>query len=580
MAAGRLLAAAGLLVICGCSASGDDPAYVPSSGPDSGKVPADPGTLKLNEFMLASSGEDNEQPWIEIVNQSDASVSLAPYRLTIGGEDWLLPNELVAAGDFVVLRDLRRADGTADSFLSGDVRDASLRASVDGAIVDYAQLPALDAGESGGRFPDGNGNFVVYHGNESSPGLANRDVGFTLERTSHAEFRPRDSSPNAILRHDGHYWILGGWSNFGIDLWSSYTDVWRSSDGVRWELVNAAPPHDHYCSYATWRGRMWALGSPSYSTGDGVTWRPEPGLDVNERTRSVVLADNLVNVDGAVVRQSSDGQSWTILTDSAPWGPERQQPMLLVHRGKLWLMGGVSGYGTPGQSLHRDVWTSSDGRTWERVSETSPWAPRQWSSAVAYDDKIFLLNGANQGLWPEEFGNVSEIWLTDDGRRWMRLASESAWPARHASLVVQGRDDNLLLLAGYGHGGIARMHNDSWELRASVYFPKPTGDLHRLRTWGSNLDGSGTAPTSFAHDYQLFVLTNRPRFVADARWRVSGRGSRVLVGTDSGDRVVLELRRGAAANLPLYLRADSTTIAADEVVDVRFREPGAVLVLP
>lgn len=576
MAAGRLVAATGLLLLCGCSSSGSDPGPRHADDPGSGKTPTAPGTLKLNEFMLAPAGEDDGQPWLEIYNEGDVLVSLAQYRLTIDGADWLLPNESVAPGGFVVLRDLQRADGSSNKFLSGDVRNAALYAGADDADVDHVQLPALDAGESAGRFPDGNGRFIVYHGDESSPGIANRDVGFTLERTSHVEFRPRDSSPNAILRHEGHYWILGGWSNFG-DQWYSYTDVWRSADAVHWELVNESPPHGHYGSYVTWRGRMWALGSPSYSSSDGESWQAEPGLDVSTPNRTVVFADTLVNVDGAVVRQSSDGQSWVTLTDAAPWGTGRQQPVLLVYRDRLWVIGGVSGYGTPEQILHQDVWTSSDGRTWELVSETSPWAPRQWASGAAYDDKIFLLNGANQDLWPEEFGNVSEIWLTDDGRRWTKLPSESAWPARHASFVVPGSDDSLLLLAGYGHGGVARMHNDSWELRASIYFPKPSGALHRLGTWGSNLDGSGPAPTSFASDHQIFVLTNRPRFTATRLWRVTGHGSRVLVGDGAGEHVVLEIRPGAAANLPLYLNSNSTTISADRRVDVRLRESGAVL---
>lgn len=62
------------------------------------------------------------------------------------------------------------------------------------------------------------------------------------------------------------------------------------------------------------------------------------------------------------------------------------------------------------------------------------------------------------------------------------------------------------------------------------YYSKPTGPLYALSTWGSEADGSGTAPTSFANDETTFFIHNREETVLENNWTVSGLGSRIVVG--------------------------------------------------
>ena len=46
--------------------------------------------------------------------------------------------------------------------------------------------------------------------------------------SEHAQFSPRDSSPNACVIFNEKYWVLGGW-RFGGKEWKSYADVWESN---------------------------------------------------------------------------------------------------------------------------------------------------------------------------------------------------------------------------------------------------------------------------------------------------------------------------------------------------------------
>ncbi len=62
------------------------------------------------------------------------------------------------------------------------------------------------------------------------------------------------------------------------------------------------------------------------------------------------------------------------------------------------------------------------------------------------------------------------------------------------------------------------------------YYSKSSGNLNTLSTWGTNTDGSGTAPANFTNDYQIFNIRNNAAPTISANWTVSGSGSRVIVG--------------------------------------------------
>jgi hypothetical protein len=75
----------------------------------------------------------------------------------------------------------------------------------------------------------------------------------------------------------------------------------------------------------------------------------------------------------------------------------------------------------------------------------------------------------------------------------------------------------------------------------NVYYAKRTGYLDDLASWGQNLDGSGTAPTSFAADNQTFYVlggtatdrlsTTTPGTTGiTGTWTVSGANSKIVVG--------------------------------------------------
>ncbi len=65
---------------------------------------------------------------------------------------------------------------------------------------------------------------------------------------------------------------------------------------------------------------------------------------------------------------------------------------------------------------------------------------------------------------------------------------------------------------------------------ATKFYNKSSGALNLLSSWGSNLDGSGTAPSNFSANDQLFVVKNSLNATINGNWTVTGVGSKVRVG--------------------------------------------------
>ena len=381
------------------------------------------------------------------------ALSLAAESVTVAARTWE-PNQYVVVDAVLAspVSECADCDGLRLSRVS------------DGMVMDEVSVPQTRAGQQyAARVSGGKKVFALQDAGDRTLGSVNVDLGPVVQLTEHAGFRPRDSSPNAIVQYEGHYWVLGGWSNFAHDVWHSVPDVWKSRDGVNWHLVNATPPYSPYSAFVVFQDRIWAIGHESFSSTDGVQWRRE-ALQMSLTRRAVAFRGALVAVTGDGVLRSVDGQTWTTLQDRMPWGPDRREPALLVHRERLWLIGGTD-EPTDGPVVYRnDVWTSADGVTWTLVTGSAAWEPRRWLNAIAHDGRLWVMNGANYDLWPDESGNVADIWISDDGATWRRVQTPRLWGARRASFVAPSRDGGFIVAAGYGNGGVDRMYSDVWRV--------------------------------------------------------------------------------------------------------------------
>ncbi|MBL7732818.1 MAG: hypothetical protein JNM88_16700, partial [Chitinophagaceae bacterium] len=72
------------------------------------------------------------------------------------------------------------------------------------------------------------------------------------------------------------------------------------------------------------------------------------------------------------------------------------------------------------------------------------------------------------------------------------------------------------------------------------YYSKSAGNLTTLATWGTNTDGTGTAPANFTNDGSVFNVVNRVSVTLDANWSVTGSSSKVVTGDGiSGTELII-----------------------------------------
>ena len=179
-----------------------------------------------------------------------------------------------------------------------------------------------------------------------------------------------------------------------------------------WEKVSSAPgwaPRDG-AGGLVFGGRMWLLGG----------WNWDDPVNFPRHTNSEVWA-------------SADGQEWELVTKAAPW-EGRHCAGYVVHGQKLWVVGGDANQG----HYQNDVWCSSDGKDWECACADVPWRGRIAHITVAHAGAIYVIGGQNFPGWKGSFGKLpdepqryySDVWRSVDGRSWERILDNAPWAPR------------------------------------------------------------------------------------------------------------------------------------------------------
>ena len=101
--------------------------------------------------------------------------------------------------------------------------------------------------------------------------------------------------------------------------------------------------------------------------------------------------------------------SWELVTEHAQFSP-RDTAEDCVFDGKMWLSNGYY----HGNVLHRDLYCSTDGKTWTQISEATPYDG--YSEFVAFEDKMWAIKGS--------------VWTSRDGVNWTQVLEKTPFGAR------------------------------------------------------------------------------------------------------------------------------------------------------
>lgn len=292
-------------------------------------------------------------------------------------------------------------------------------------------------------------------------------LGNSWERLAPADEPPRQDFAT-VFEALGQLWM------FGVPQ-SSYDDyqAFSSADGVAWSLltVNEAWRGGYYLNPCAYFGsKFWRIGHGSgddynsYSTNgiDWVSWPEVPPFGKREGMAYATHNDMLYLCGGRMgssglkndVWRSSDGEQWTLLTDSAPW-TARLAHSLTVHNGQFWLIGGSLKTGKDD-----GIWRSEDGAEWTLATASVPWQHCSEHTCVSFNGELWLIGGLQQ---VDVFGGV---WHSPDGVNWSEAVTAEPRLARlhHNSFIFNGR-----LWIGGGRIRATQLH-DFWSTTDGVHW--------------------------------------------------------------------------------------------------------------
>ena len=209
-------------------------------------------------------------------------------------------------------------------------------------------------------------------------------------------------------------------------------------------------------------GRMWLIGG--WNPGDKVYF---PRICNNE------------------VWSSADGREWRLeransfLDEGFDAGADwegRHTAGYAVHRGRMWIVGGDANQG----HYQSDVWSSADGRAWERVNagKDVPWGPRALHYTLVHADRIWVIGGQTLPQFaPAQERFCRDLWWTEDGVGWTRVEPEEPCWSRRGMIggraVFRGR---MWVLGGgtYDTPGEPErnFYNDVWSSADGVHWEK------------------------------------------------------------------------------------------------------------
>ena len=304
--------------------------------------------------------------------------------------------------------------------------------------------------------------------------------------TADAGFHVRDSAGEVV--YDGKMWIMGGWYD---STQTSLRDVWSSTDGVHWTCATAQAPwvHGEHPVALAFDNKMWVMSgwcngrcpTPTPATRSGIPATGPPGRRQRRRALDCPNWGRRRGLDGKMwilggvqgygnddtntplndVWSSSNGVDWQQATAHAPWSG-RGFHQVLAYNNKLWVLGGGNYYLDRSERVgSNDVWSSADGVSWTQATEHAPWDARLWHAAIVYDNAMWILGGCSGGYSPVNF---DDVWRSTDGTNWTQVTADVIWSARHEQSVYDFQN-RLWVVAGNGS------LNDVW--RSGIAAPEP-----------------------------------------------------------------------------------------------------------
>ncbi len=176
------------------------------------------------------------------------------------------------------------------------------------------------------------------------------------------------------------------------DTIGQHTNILTSKDGKTWDVNRTDAP-----------------------------WSPKSFQAVAYHNNSLFMSggSDIGSSDSNYFWKSDNGESWMLPSIEIPW-ESRTGHVFLNFKDRLWVMGGVK-FDNEKIKFFGDVWNTTDGITWEKVTENAPWGPRDIRAFLEFENKVWIFGGSVlEDMSFENFTTYSDVWNTEDGINWVK----------------------------------------------------------------------------------------------------------------------------------------------------------------
>lgn len=335
---------------------------------------------------------------------------------SVDGINWVLRSQSAAFS--------ARYEHTIFSFkgklwlVGGEANDtlSDIWSSADGITWSKEVDSAPFGARSGMQITEHNNQLFLTGGFTSS---AKNDVWISTDGVNwslvveHAAFSSRDD--HTIHQFGGKLWLTGGYAS-GV---GALRDIWSSTDGLSWALASSVLPEaqvEH--KVLSLNGELFMLGGflrdNVWASSDSLDWLAKTTrAKTPDACRYFELAGQLFATNGTDALWQANGLlDWSRSSINSPV-PAQSLCDLVVHNGKLYVVGGFAGAG----QYRNDIWSSVDGKNWTKILSSAEFTPRTSQALVSFNGKLWAAGGNN---FSQSF---DDIWSSVDGTAWVKTGT-------------------------------------------------------------------------------------------------------------------------------------------------------------
>jgi hypothetical protein len=207
---------------------------------------------------------------------------------------------------------------------------------------------------------------------------------------------------------------------------------------------------DDYGKISIFKNKLWAIVTSSgstyevWSSANGTDWKNDTILSVKFDAKPAIIEyNNKLWLVSNSIWNSEDGKNWIKVSDYVPWTYlVRITNTCEVFKNKLFVIANSYRSG----NLEYDVFSTTDGTTWNIENNEGLWRNRINSSTYVFNSKIWLCGG-NMEIESSDY--LNDIWYSDNGSSWTQAYSPNSFEPTwgHTSEIF---DDKVWVISTEG----------------------------------------------------------------------------------------------------------------------------------